>query len=168
MQLALLSVGSIICILFIVIWRHTDHARIPDLYKLREDAQIIGVTYGTTGGKAGIAQIRTTVTFDDGFSYYTYDTNRDPHFGGETIYVTEHMVETFRKHAIEAHEKALKKKDERVYLDGLPSKEVFAYRWRVFAGKVSAHFLSNRIAYISIGATTIVLAVIIIITIASV
>ena len=120
-------------------------------------------TYGKT--------YRTRVCFDDGFVFAGHDTEvKTERFLNMVTYhmkITEDMKVDVVLRAIAAHEKAVAKRDERLYLDTLSFKDAFLYRRKAFFKKVSANFSANRVTYIALAVTVAVLAIIIAVAIAT-
>ena len=116
---ALMSI--IIAIVFIVgigsiIYDHTSHSMVRG-FTLREDASITNIKTDTVGGrKITTAAIRTTVIFDDGFTYISHKSRYhkdDPlNFRG-TLYVNHEVIQEIKEDAIIAHQKAYEKQQGR-------------------------------------------------------
>lgn len=81
-----------------------DHTHY-DKEKLRPDAKIIDVKRRVVGGKND-KKICTTVTFDDGFEFDSYKTDRDNSFFSYRIQVSKETSEEILNDAIRAHQKA--------------------------------------------------------------
>ena len=105
--------GGIFVVLIIVvgvvynIYDHTSHSMVRG-FTLREDAVISNIKTDSVGGrKVTTASIRTTVIFDDGFTYISHKSGRRPF----EIYVDYEVLEEIKKDAIIAHQKAYEKQN---------------------------------------------------------
>lgn len=82
-------------------WGWNDGAR-PDA-----NATIIGFDSETVKNRKNRAKLKTTVTFSDGFWFYTHETNRKNGVFSYTISVDEELAKTIIKRAIAAHKDAV-------------------------------------------------------------
>lgn len=152
----------------------SDWTTISDIYRLDPEAEIIVFETKLSHDLA----FRTTVTFDDGFTFYSHDTNREvaSRFGSTpTSYeltVTPEMKRQILSNALIAHEKALLKKTRIQNRDSLSYKETIAYDLTLFLGSIAdflrsifQHVLRNFKTYFVILFTLIVLAFIMIIAV---
>ena len=77
---------------------------------LSPDAEIINVETEKVGSKTDTVY-RTTVLFDDGFSYISHKTNSDFLIFGYRIYITPELKMEIIEDAIEAHKKAIEESE---------------------------------------------------------
>ena len=87
------------------IFYSSDTTEVRSPQRLRRDAKIIDVSRRKVGIK-GDYKFETCVTFDDGFKYSSYDTERENHFGYYTISVTEDATKAIIVRAEQAHASA--------------------------------------------------------------
>lgn len=104
----MLIVGFVFFLLFLPIFlpkiiyrRDTSKTRSPRL--LRRDAKIVDISSRKVGVK-GDYKFETCIIYDDGFIYYSYDTERKDYFFHYTISVTEYTTEAIIVRANRAHE----------------------------------------------------------------
>ena len=83
-----------------------SHSSVSESTRLRADAKIIDVKSERVGYKNNAA-IRTTVTFDDGFSYISHDSERDVHLLSYTLTVSKEVLNKILHDAVAAHQAAL-------------------------------------------------------------
>ena len=76
----------------------SDVAEVSSPQRLRRDAKIIDISRKKVGLK-GDCKIETCITFDDGYKYFAYDTER----GFFTISVSEDATRAIIDRAIQAH-----------------------------------------------------------------
>ena len=101
--LLVLMVGLVIILPFwSKIFYSSDTIEVRSPQRLRRDAKIIDVSRRKVGLK-GDYKFETCVTFDDGFKYSSYDTERENHFGYYTISVTEDATKAIIVRAEQAH-----------------------------------------------------------------
>ncbi|MBE6957776.1 MAG: hypothetical protein E7447_01305 [Ruminococcaceae bacterium] len=81
--------------------RDTSEVRLPR--SLRRDAKIIDISSEKVGLK-GDYKFKTCITFDDGFKYYSYDTEREDHLLYYTISLSKHTTEAVIVRAKRSHE----------------------------------------------------------------
>ena len=83
----------------------SDTYEVRSPQRLRRDAKIINISRKKVGLK-GDYKIETCVTFDDGYKYSSYDTERENHFGYYTISVNEDATRAIIVRAEQAHASA--------------------------------------------------------------
>ena len=104
--IVVLMVGLAIILLFWPkIFCRGNNTEIRSPQRLRRDAKIIDISRRKVGLK-GDYKFETCVTFDDGFKYSSYDTERENHFGYYTISVTEQATKAIITKAEQAHASA--------------------------------------------------------------
>lgn len=93
-------------LIYIEWYNSKDHYRIENPQKLNENAKIIDVQHKTIGLK-GSRKWRTTVVFDDGFTYISHKTKIVNHFLSYDISLTNDINTEILKTAILSHSKAV-------------------------------------------------------------
>ena len=104
--------GGFIATIIIDIYCSTNHKKILDPSMLRLDAQISHVERKEVGLKTG-RRYRTTVDFNDGFTYISHKTERENNIFGYRISIPTELNMEIMLDAINAHEKAIKRRDRR-------------------------------------------------------
>lgn len=83
-----------------------SHSVVSESAKLRENAKIIDVKSERVGRKDTVA-IRTTVSFDDGFTYIAHDSNKEFHLTSYTMSLSKEVLDKILRDAMAAHQTAL-------------------------------------------------------------
>lgn len=95
-------------------WSIFDHAKISKSAILREDAKIVNVRSEKVQYVKNGMKYKTTVTFSDGFTFITHETDRDDHFLSYNISISPELQEWIIRAATDAHEDAFEKQQRRL------------------------------------------------------
>ena len=109
----LLLIPFVIILLVIIIkgvYNLTDHIKIEDKTALRINAKIKNVERKIVGSK-GSKKYRTTIEFDDGFTYISHKTQDDNFIIMHRISISSELNDEIMNDAIEAHKKAVLQRD---------------------------------------------------------
>ena len=83
-----------------------SHSVVSESAKLRANAKIIDVKSERVGRKDTTA-IRTTVSFDDGFTYISHDSDKEFHLASYTLSLSKETMNKILHDAVAAHQAAL-------------------------------------------------------------
>ena len=89
------------------IWSLSDHSEVYHNLELKPDAKIVDIKTEKVQYVKNDVKYKTPVSFSDGFSFVTHQTDREDHFFTYNISVGSELYKQIIAKAVEAHNRAL-------------------------------------------------------------